>query len=148
MRHFVVGQRQGYDCWRFRRHQRRGFLRVRNMEGRNAKTEFAMGREPTKMSRTPSPLLPHAQGVSQLLVTLFLTTLSQCCQPTDYGGTRHRCAHRHEPQNRLGAWFPYWCPVHVNFHVIFFADPSIFLRVQELWRKRRMGSQSKCEVSK
>jgi hypothetical protein len=79
----------------------------------NAETEFAMGREPTEMSR---PTTTTRAGVS-----------SPCCiQPHSvlnhlivYGIPGHRCTYRHECKNspRVGCSYPWYPRLHLDLHV-------------------------------
>ena len=79
----------------------------------NAETEFAMGREPTEMSR---PTTTTRSGVCFLI---FMMTFLANDHLTVHGSTRNGCAYRHECQNSLGAWrsHPWYSGVHLNIYV-------------------------------
>lgn len=61
----------------------------------NAETEFAMGREPTEMSR-PATTTRSGVGTCNLVPNCVLIIL------TVHGIPRHRCSHRHVRQNSVG----------------------------------------------
>jgi Beta-ketoacyl synthase, N-terminal domain len=77
----------------------------------NAETEFAMGREPTEMSR-PTTTTRAGVGLSSLCPNFMLI-------PAVHGSARYWGTHRHECQNSIGAWCPdswyHW--LHVDVHV-------------------------------
>jgi hypothetical protein len=78
----------------------------------NAQTEFAMGREPTEMSR---PTTTTRSGVSP---STFRANPSNDTF-TVHGGARHRSPNCHVCQNCLGAWLSnsrHHC-LYINFHV-------------------------------
>ena len=79
----------------------------------NAETEFAMGREPTEMSR-PTTTTRSGVGDSILESILALTGV-----PAVHGSPGNRCARAHECEDGARTWcsHPWNYRVHVDVHV-------------------------------
>lgn len=81
----------------------------------NAETEFAMGREPTEMSR---PATTSRAGVRCFSFHLSITLLT-IGGPIVYGSTGYWCSYCHECQDCTGTWCSNsrYSGVHIDIHV-------------------------------